>query len=137
MEICTENDGWIRTVRPVMTPPSLKDNRADVDRLVKGIKKVLQTKDVKINFQIINRIPTILRECGYDALCVLYKGDNSWHLVDLFPSQQENTLYGLAVDLGSSTVVVRLLNLITREIKDEISFLNPQIEIGYHFRYDP
>ena len=130
MEICTENDGWIRTVQPVMIPPSLKDNTADVDRLVKGIKKVLQTKDVKINFQLINRIPTILRECGYDALCVLYKGVNSWHLVDLFPSQLENTLYGLAVDLGSSTVVVRLLDLITGEIKDEISFLNPQIEIG-------
>ena len=39
-------------------------------------------------------------------------------------------IYGLAVDLGSSTVVVRLWDLVKGEIKGEASFINPQNEIG-------
>jgi uncharacterized 2Fe-2S/4Fe-4S cluster protein (DUF4445 family) len=50
--------------------------------------------------------------------------------VELFPPELDDPIYGLAVDLGTSTVVIRLLDLITGEIKDETSFLNPQVEFG-------
>jgi len=39
-------------------------------------------------------------------------------------------IYGLAIDLGSSTLVLRLMDLENGEISDETSFHNPQIEIG-------
>jgi len=126
----TQNDGWIRKISPQMTTPSLKDNTADVDRLTKGIKKALDGQEVAIDFSLAKKIPSLLRKYGYEVQAVLYEGTNSWHLVDLFPLQNENPIYGLAVDLGSSTVVLRLLDLNTREIKDETSFLNPQVEIG-------
>jgi uncharacterized 2Fe-2S/4Fe-4S cluster protein (DUF4445 family) len=126
----TQNDGWIRKISPQMTTPSLKDNTADVDRLTKGIKKALDGQEVAVDFSLAKKIPSLLRGYGYEVQAVLYKGTNSWHLVDLFPLQNDNPIYGLAVDLGSSTVVLRLLDLNTREIKDETSFLNPQVEIG-------
>lgn len=125
-----QNAGWIRKISPQMTPPSLKDNTADVDRLTKGIKKALDGQEVAIDFSLAKKIPSLLREYGYEVQAVLYEGTNSWHLVDLFPLQNDNPIYGLAVDLGSSTVVLRLLDLNRREIKDEASFLNPQVEIG-------
>ena len=34
--------GWIKVVSPSLVPPSLKDNTADADRLIKGLEKVLQ-----------------------------------------------------------------------------------------------
>jgi len=125
-----ENDSWIRVIHPVIQPPTLKDNTGDVDRLLKGIKKALQTEEVKMDFSLINRVPFILRENEYDVRSVLYRGGDSWHLVDLYPSHMDDTIYGLSVDLGTSTVVVRLLDLITKETKDESSFQNPQIEMG-------
>ncbi|UCF57300.1 MAG: DUF4445 domain-containing protein, partial [Deltaproteobacteria bacterium] len=125
-----QNDGWIRKISPQMTTPSLKDNTADVDRLTKGIKKALDGQEVAIDFSLAKKIPSLLREYGYEVQAVLYEGTNSWHLVDLFPLQNDNPIYGFAVDLGSSTVVLRLLDLNRREIKDEASFLNPQVEIG-------
>jgi len=36
-----ENGAWIKRVSPELSPPSLKDNTADLDRLIKGIKKGL------------------------------------------------------------------------------------------------
>jgi len=125
-----EKDRWIVKVSPEMTAPSLKDNRGDVDRLVGGLRKVLDGGEVSVDFGLTKRIPARLREYGYETQAVLYKGTYFWHLVELVPSGQEDPIYGLAVDLGTSTVVIQLLDLITGEIKDETSFLNPQVEFG-------
>lgn len=123
-------DSWIRKEQLDLVPPSLKDNTADVDRLIKGIRKALQTDKVKIDFALVKRVPSIIREYNYTIQPVLYRRDESWHLVDLFPNQIESSLYGLAVDLGSSTIVVRLMDIISGDIKEETSFLNLQNEIG-------
>ncbi|UCB50324.1 MAG: DUF4445 domain-containing protein, partial [Deltaproteobacteria bacterium] len=125
-----EKDRWIVKVSPEMATPSLKDNRGDVDRLLEGLRKVLDGDEVAVDFMMAKRIPTTLREHGYEVQAVLYKGTYSWHLVELFPLAFETPIFGLAVDLGTSTVVIRLLDLTTGEIKDEISFLNPQVKVG-------
>lgn len=122
--------GWIKTIIPEISAPNLKDNTADVDRLLRGLKKQVDGEEVVIDFSHVKRIPLSLREYGYEVQAVLYKGTHAWHLVDLFSQQDYNTIYGLALDLGTSTVVIRLLDLITGEVKDETSFLNPQVEIG-------
>ncbi len=125
-----EKDRWIVKVSPEMKAPSLKDNRGDVDRLLGGLRKALDGGELSVDFRLAKRIPATLREYGYAVQAVLYKGTYSWHMVELFPSGQNDPIYGLAVDLGTSTVVIRLLDLITGEIKDETSFLNPQVEFG-------
>jgi len=125
-----EKDRWIVKVSPEMAAPSLKDNRGDVDRLLGGLRKALDGGEVSIDFGLAKRIPSTLREYGYELQAVLYKDTYSWHLVELFPSGLEGPIYGLAADLGTSTVVIRLLDLTTGETKDESSFLNPQLEVG-------
>ena len=125
-----EKDRWIVKVSPEMKAPSLKDNRGDLDRLLVGLRRALDGDELSIDFRLAKRIPATLRECGYAVQAVLFKGTSSWHLVELLPAAQNNPIYGLAVDLGTSTVVIRLLDLTTGEIKDEASFLNPQVEFG-------
>jgi len=46
----TKTKPWIKIIKPEIAQPSLKDNTADVDRLIKGIKKGLETEDVTIDF---------------------------------------------------------------------------------------
>jgi len=122
--------GWIRRVRARMEPPTLRDNRADVDRFLKGIAQGLGTREVCLDLPTIRRLPRLLREEGYDVQAVLYKGAREWHLIDLLPSPGEGSVLGLAMDLGTSTVVLRLLDLLNQEIIGETSFLNPQVEVG-------
>jgi len=122
--------GWIRKVTPEMVPPSLNDNTADVDRLMKGIRKALPQNEILFDFPLAREIPTILRKYDYQVEAVLFEDHDRLHLSGVLPGAADAPLYGLAVDLGSSTVVVQLLNLSTRERVDETSFHNPQIEIG-------
>lgn len=121
---------WIKAVAPEITPPSLKDNTADIDRLIKGIKKSLKTENVTVDFSLVKKLHYILREYGYRVTAILHNEYHGWRLIDIISSQYGNGIYGLALDLGSSMLVVRLLDLASQKTVDEISFQNPQIEIG-------
>jgi uncharacterized 2Fe-2S/4Fe-4S cluster protein (DUF4445 family) len=125
-----QQERWIKSISVSVTPPGLKDNTADVDRLLKGIEKVLGSGEVTIELPLSKRIPSLLREHHYHGEAILYQGLSSWHLLDLVPPGQTGSVYGLAVDLGTSMIAVRLLDLVTGEVKEEASFLNPQIQVG-------
>jgi uncharacterized 2Fe-2S/4Fe-4S cluster protein (DUF4445 family) len=125
------NNGWIRKVTPDLEPPSLTDNTADVDRLVKGIRRTLgTTHDVCVDLALSGRVSASLRKWDYRVSTSLYEDHDCWHLMDITDAREGEGLFGLALDLGSSTLVLRLVDLETGERIDEASFHNPQIEIG-------
>ena len=126
----SNKEGWIRAIHLETTPPSLKDNTADVDRILKALEGKLGGESVSMDFSLIQRIPTFLGSHGYDMWVVVYKDDETWRVMDILPPKGEGPLYGLAMDLGSATIVVRLIDLNQGKKVDEISFINPQIEIG-------
>lgn len=126
----SKQEGWITLVKPSLNLPGLKDNTADADRLKRGIGEVLHSEDVVFDLQLVKTIPSFLRQCEYKVSALLFKDNGSWHLVDIYPSFEESSLYLLAVDLGTSSIVARLIDFFSHEVKEEISFPNPQNEIG-------
>jgi len=47
---------WIRLVTPTLPRPSLKDNTADVDRLLKALRRILNAREVRADFAFWDRI---------------------------------------------------------------------------------
>lgn len=122
---------WIRRLRIEMEPPRLGENTADVDRLLRAIRKALGVQDLSAGLPLVRKIPRLVRETGYRVEVLLHEERNgSWRLMDAGGAVGRQALYGMAVDLGTSTVAVRLVDLESGEVKDEASFLNPQTEIG-------
>ena len=121
-------DGWVRRV--VLTPPALSDNTSDADRLVEGLKKEFETDRVTIDLLLLKKLPFLLREWGYRAGCVVLKDGRGWQVVGLFPWEDPKTPLGVAIDLGTSRVVIRLVNLLSGDVLGEQAFDNPQISIG-------
>lgn len=113
-----------------MHPPSLGDNTADVDRLVKNIKRLTGADNVSIPFPLVKRIPSLLREYEYRCNAVLYAVNKSSRVIELYPGGNSVNIFAAAIDLGSSTIVLRILNLISGENLGEVSFTNPQCEIA-------
>ncbi len=120
---------WIRLVAPDIKRPSLDDNSADADRLSRAVKKVIKDKRVHIPYTLLAGLPRLLRENDYDVLAALYFGENGWNLIDIYPPGKHR-IYGIAVDLGTSTVVLGLIDLVTSKVIEESTFTNPQIHIG-------
>ena len=124
----TGQPGWIQIVS--LPPPSLQDNTADADRLVRVLKSQLQTDDIAIDFNLLKKLPHQLRNAAFKVKCILFKDRHRWIVVDVKEAQDNATLAGLAVDLGTTTVVLRLVDLLSGTVLSESSFPNPQLSIG-------
>ena len=124
------NDGWIRLVS--LSHPSLQDNTADFDRLKNHLKKKLKTESVEIDLSVLRELPFRLRDSSYSACCVVVKERDVdlWHLMGILNPLDNQRAAGVAVDLGTSRVVIRLVDLATSENLVEVSFDNPQLGVG-------
>jgi uncharacterized 2Fe-2S/4Fe-4S cluster protein (DUF4445 family) len=83
-----------------------------------------------IGLGLLRRLPRILRESDYRVRCLLFQYRNRWSVVDAAAAIGSWRPMGMAVDLGTSRVVSRLLDLTSGEIRAETAFDNPQASTG-------
>lgn len=119
---------WVQSVS--LTPPSLNDNTADGDRLAGALKKQLKTDFVQMDLELIRNLPNFLRKCDYQPTCVLFKDRQQYILTGILEAGKDCRSAGLAIDLGTSRVVIRLLDLVDGQTLGESAFDNPQAAIG-------
>ncbi|MFO7716597.1 ASKHA domain-containing protein [Desulfosarcina sp.] len=125
----TSDDSW---VRPVTLPyPSLGDNTADADRLESALKKALGTRTVHMDLDLLKQLPLCLREWNYRATAVLFKDPaGNGLLTHLAPPDTTEDLCGLAVDLGTTRVALRIIDLASGTRRGESVCDNPQTALG-------
>lgn len=120
-------NSWIKQIE--ITLPSLSDNTADADRFENTIKIALGVQSVDIDLYLLAKLPELIRKNNFKLRCIFFKDHKKWYLAGITDNDTE-TVAGLAVDLGTTTVVLRLINLSTGHTLAEHSFSNPQISIG-------
>jgi uncharacterized 2Fe-2S/4Fe-4S cluster protein (DUF4445 family) len=113
-----------------LTPPSLKDNTADADRLIQALKSRLGTPVIDIDPDLLKVLPKVLRESKFKVRCILFKERHQWVLTGITAAQDPAPIAGLAIDLGTTRVVLRLIDLAGGNTLAESAFGNPQDAIG-------
>ena len=122
------SSAWIRTV--ALTPPSLTDNTADLDRLLAALKKELAAETVEIDLDLLRQLPLLLREAGYRLRCTVFRDRGRWVLTGIEAAEAPPPAVGIAVDLGTTRVALQLIDLGDNRTLGEHAFDNPQIAIG-------
>ena len=120
--------GWIQTV--CLAPPSLEDNTADADRLIGKLRTQIGGHTVDVDVDLVRELPGRLRDWDYRVRCVLFCDRGRWVLAGVTQDGPGAHTCGVACDLGTSRVVLRLMNLATGETLGESAFDNPQIAVG-------
>jgi uncharacterized 2Fe-2S/4Fe-4S cluster protein (DUF4445 family) len=110
--------------------PSLTDNTADAQRLEQSLKKELNTDKILIPLSVLKKLPSNLRSWNFKAKAVLFKNRCSWILVELLDPESQIPVFGIAIDIGSTRVVISLIDLETGQETGEQGFDNPQSAIG-------
>ena len=125
---CNESAGWIRRVR--LDPPSLADNTADADRLIGALRKYTADRFIEVPLSLLQKLPRRLRQADYMVDCLLVEDRGHWVLSQVVAADVSVPLMGLAVDLGTTRIVVRLVDLRNGETLAETAEDNPQLAVG-------
>jgi uncharacterized 2Fe-2S/4Fe-4S cluster protein (DUF4445 family) len=120
---------WVHTVSVPL--PTLENNTADAERLVESLRTRLETDSIDIDLGLLRHLPDILRNRYSGLRCVLFRDRRRWILIHVLAAEDESaTVAGLAVDLGTTRVVLRLQDLSSGRVLIESVFDNPQMSVG-------
>ncbi|MEJ2641394.1 MAG: ASKHA domain-containing protein [Desulfosarcinaceae bacterium] len=119
---------WVRRIN--LTPPSLADNTADADRLIRALAVYTDGRYIEIPLELLQQLPARLRGADYQVDCLLVEDRGHWVLNQVVAAQKEASLTGLAVDLGTTRIAACLVDLRSGEVLAETATDNPQLAIG-------
>ena len=115
-----------------LSPPSMDDSMADYERLCQSImvKTGIPLEKLTTNFTALKLLPVILRDSKWKVTVTLGYRGSTVEILEVQPGDVSANNYGVAVDVGTTTVVAHLLNLSSAETIDIEATYNSQIKYG-------
>ncbi|WP_455544471.1 ASKHA domain-containing protein [Intestinibacter sp.] len=108
--------------------PNSQNTKGDRDKIFNALKE--KYGNVTIPYKIIKELYPKCREANFEITVTLVKRDYDWVVTRVEAGDTTDKNYGLCVDLGSTTVIMRLVDLNTGDIIAEESIFNKQIAFG-------
>ena len=92
--------------------------------------KTLGYEPVTIPLPVLRTLYPMCRDCGFDLTVTLVYRETDWVVTQVEPGDRRQTHYGLAVDYGSTTIVMQLIDLQSGVIIDQVKAFNGQSAYG-------
>jgi uncharacterized 2Fe-2S/4Fe-4S cluster protein (DUF4445 family) len=109
-----------------MVPPSFRDPIGDFERLSFALEREYGLKDLSCDILVLRALPGILREANWKVSVSIWMDKE---IIRVTPGKIEHR-YGMAVDIGTTTVAGYLCDLNTGEVLATESMMNPQCKYG-------
>ncbi|MEM1232949.1 MAG: ASKHA domain-containing protein [Pseudomonadota bacterium] len=112
--------------------PDMHDPSGDLERVQAALKAQWGLEQVVADLHILQVLQPTLRKGGWKVTCAIHLGDaeNAPRIMQVWPGFYDGTVYGVAVDLGSTTIAAHLCDLATGDILASSGLMNPQIRFG-------
>lgn len=125
-------DPATRALYVEVAEPDMHEPTGDFERLVTALQQQWGVGEVAAELPILRRLQPALRKGAWKVTVALHKGnhDARHRLLDIWPGFHEGGLYGLAVDLGSTTIAAHLCDLRDGSVLASAGVMNPQIRFG-------
>lgn len=124
-------DPLIRKERVSLQPPALDSVMSDWNRLELELRRILggEAKPVRLPLSLLRGLPETLRQADWDVAVTLAETETEFIVIHLEPGN-DRPPFGLAIDIGTTTVVVYLINLRSGEVVDQQGGYNRQARFG-------
>ncbi|MDX1612807.1 MAG: ASKHA domain-containing protein [Candidatus Promineifilaceae bacterium] len=119
-------DPAVRQVYVEVDVAELGEHRGDWGRLQAALADQWQLDHLSIDLAVLRQLQATLREGDWAVTVTLWQDQE---VIDVRPGYDEG-VYGLAVDIGSTTVAGYLCDLRTGEVLATESMMNPQVTYG-------
>ena len=92
--------------------------------------EALGYQNIHFPLSVLRRLYPMCRDCGYDITATLVRREADWVVTDVEPGDRRQHHYGLAVDYGSTTIVMQLVDLNSGAVVGEEKAVNGQTAYG-------
>jgi uncharacterized 2Fe-2S/4Fe-4S cluster protein (DUF4445 family) len=114
--------------------PDMHEPSGDLERLKRALAAQwkVDTANLVVPLPVLARLQPALRKGDWCVTVALHRGqgDTGERVLDVHPGFWEGPLYGLAIDLGSTTIAAHLCSLADGEVVASAGVMNPQIRFG-------
>ena len=100
--------------------------KADLQRLLEALEQEWQLKGLQCDFALLNTLQAVLRAGKWLVTVAVYQQSQ---IVAIWPGLREQ-VFGVAIDLGSTTLAAHLCDLGNGNVLASSSLMNPQIRFG-------
>jgi len=129
--IVTEISPMFTNIPLELDPPTIDDSVSDLDRLQRGlIKKGWETNCMGVGLTVIHDLSTAMREKNFNITASIIKKLCSNEIVRVVPGKEEIHSLGIAIDVGTTSVVVYLVDMNSGSILAATSGHNRQAACG-------
>jgi uncharacterized 2Fe-2S/4Fe-4S cluster protein (DUF4445 family) len=137
-----DQDQPMRLLALTLEPPAMADQTDDWSRLKRTMTMAYGISDLTADLPTLQKLGPTLRQCNWNVNAVVEmdtwdRPDGPPRLVDLLPadhvvssSSSEQGLWGAAVDIGTTTVSLYLVDLLSGEVLTKAAEYNSQIKRG-------
>ena len=106
--------------------PDMHDPSGDLRRLLNALEHDWQLTDLDYDVSLLVQLQALLRKGNWSVTVAVREGKQ---VVAVWAGFHER-LYGIAVDVGSTTIAAHLCDLVSGEVKASAGMMNPQIRFG-------
>ncbi len=110
--------------------PQPEDGLSDLERLTRMIQKDWGKREFHFALPVIQKLASVLRAEGGLVTITLVRSLQLYHIVDVEPGDQTTRHYGIAIDVGTTTVAVQLVSLPLAKVIATRTAYNDQVVCG-------
>jgi len=113
-----------------LQPPAAGDNISDADRIIRELRKKTDYQYFKIPLHCLQGMAMKLRDNEWKVTATISRNNNSWLISQIEAGDTHDRNYGLAIDIGTTTVVAQLINMDTGNVEGVAGSYNLQAHYG-------
>jgi len=106
--------------------PDMQDPSGDLRRLMNALENEWQLKDLAYDLAVLRDLQQALRKGQWKVTVAVH---DARQIIAVWPGFRDRA-FGMAVDVGSTTVAAHLCNLASGELVAAAGIMNPQIRFG-------
>jgi uncharacterized 2Fe-2S/4Fe-4S cluster protein (DUF4445 family) len=107
-------------------PPSFEEPTGDFERVCRRLDRDYGLQNLTIDIYCLRSLPEALREGNWAITVSVWNGKE---IIRVRPGKHKHA-YGLAIDVGTTTVAAYFCDVTTMEVVDTVSMMNPQCKYG-------
>ncbi|MCK4763867.1 MAG: DUF4445 domain-containing protein [Candidatus Aminicenantes bacterium] len=110
--------------------PQLEDGLSDLDRLTRAVQQDRDKKEVAFPLPVIRQAAEALRKDNGKVTVSLTDTPTHYHITGIEPGDRSSRNFGIAVDVGTTTVAVQLVSLPDAKVIATRTAYNEQVDCG-------